>query len=352
MKNKYIKEDLLVISSELKTMGMGKNTFLVTGATGLIGSLLLKSFFEYNIMYPEDKINVVAMARNERKTLLVYQDYFSSFEEAEKKGINFVFQDICENIQFKDKCDYIIHTANATNSKYFITNPVEVIHSIYTGTKNVLEYAKSVKTKGMVYLSSMEVFGQVDIERRISENELGYLDIQNTRSCYSEGKRLAECLCKSYSEEYGLNVKTARLAQTFGAGVLPNENRVFAQFARSVLNSQNIVLHTTGESMGNYCYTTDAIRAILLLLNYGENGETYTIVNENMTMPIKDMAKLVVDEFSSGKSEVVFDIPISNVFGYAPQTKMCLSGKKIEKLGWKPRVGMIEAYRRMLPSLI
>ncbi len=348
----YLSEDIEIIKGYIEDAKLSGKSIMITGTTGLIGSIIVKSIIAYNSDNPGRKLKVYAMARSENKVLSVYNEHFNSINEAQKMGVYFVLQDICTPISIDDSCDYIIHTANSTGSKYFMSNPVEVMDSIYIGTKNILEYAKKVNTDGVVYLSSMEVFGSVNNDSRIKENELGHLDISNVRSCYSEGKRLVECMCKSYSEEYSVNVKVARLAQTFGAGVLPSENRVFAQFARSAVKGEDIVLHTTGESMGNYCYTTDAIRAILMLLNDGVSGEAYTVVNEEMTMQIKDMAKLVINEFSDGKSKLVFDIPDSNVFGYAPQTKMKLSGEKLQTLGWNPRVGMIEAYKRMLPDLI
>lgn len=166
-----------------------------------------------------------------------------------------------------------------------------------------------------------------------------------------KGKRLAECLCMSYASQYRVPVKVARLAQTFGAGVLPGENRVFAQFLRSALKGEDIVLHTKGQSVGNYCYTADAIEAILLLLVMGENGEAYTVVNEETTTAIADMADLVARYFSNGKSKVVFDIPQNNSFGYAPDTKMRLSSQKLRNLGWTPRVSLFEAYKRMISDL-
>lgn len=88
------------------------------------------------------------------------------------------------------------------------------------------------------------------------------MDLTNVRSSYLEGKRMSELLCNSYADQYGLRVVTARLTQVFGAGVLPSENRVFAQFARSVMQGEDIVLHTTGQSEGNYVYAMDAVKAI------------------------------------------------------------------------------------------
>lgn len=348
MRSIYLNEDLEKLAQYLNSEGFGSSKFLITGATGLIGSLCIKAIIEYNRKY-DTPISVTALARNEEKVKAIFADEFGNKGHIEK--VNFIYQDISESIADSVNCDYIIHTANSTTSKFFMTNPVEVIESIYTGTKRILDFGVHKKVKGIVYLSSMEVFGRVDSDERIAEEQLGYIDIQNIRSCYSEGKRLAELLCKSYVSEYNLPVKIARLAQTFGAGVLKNENRVFAQFAKSAINGEDIVLHTKGESVGNYCYTKDVISALLLLLKKGEPGEAYTVVNEETTRTIAEMAKMVADKFSGGKSKVVFDIPKDNLYGYAPMTKMKLSSSKLSALGWRATVNLEEMYRRMLPDV-
>ena len=347
MKSNYLLEDLSAIASYAAEQKLSGHTLLVTGATGLIGSLLIKGMVAHN-QQGGAPIRVVALARNPEKVAAVFAEEMAG---GEIPHVQFVYQDISMPLPEGLACDYIIHTANSTTSKYFMTNPVEVMESIYTGTKNILEYGRMHLVKGIVYLSSMEVFGRVDTDQRIGEQQLGYLDIQNVRSCYSEGKRLAELMCKSYAQEYQVPVRVARLAQTFGAGVPAGENRVFAQFARSAIRGEDIVLHTMGRSTGNYCYTADVVRALLLLLNQGESGESYTVVNEETTRTIAEMAQMVAETFSQGKSKVVFDIPEGNTFGYAPDSKMRLSAKKLNDLGWQAKYGLTEMYRRMLPDL-
>lgn len=330
-------EDLLKLSGYINENDFSDSKVLITGTTGLIGSICTKAFLR------SDRITVYGLARNQKKAEEMFGKDF--------KKINFIFQDISEAIPDNIECDYIIHTANTTTSKIFMTNPVEVIHSIYCGTKQVLDYGLKHKVKGVVYLSSMEVFGQIKSTDRLTEEQLGYIDIQNIRSCYSEGKRMAELLCKSYAVEYGLPVRIARLAQTFGAGVPDSDNRVFAQFARSAVRGDDIILHTKGLSMGNYCYTADVVRAILLLLKKGNDGEVYTVVNEETTRTIAEMAQLVAKEFSDGKSKVVFDIPEDNIYGFAPDTGIKLSAAKLRDLGWTPEVNLLDMYRRMIDDL-
>ena len=159
-------------------------------------------------------------------------------------------------------------------------------------------------------------------------------------------------MCVAYLKEYGVPVKIARLAQTFGAGILPNENRVFAQFAKSVIHGENIILHTKGLSEGNYCYTRDCMTGLLTILLKGKDGEAYNVSNPNSHATIVDMAKMVAHKIAKGNIEVLFDIPETNTFGYAADTKMKLSSNKLQKLGWNPEIGLEEAYKRMIEDMI
>ncbi len=244
-------------------------------------------------------------------------------------------------------CDAVIHCASVTKSREMITRPVETTESIINITQNVLEFAKRSHVKSMVYLSSMEVYGNVDCSdgHRASEEELGDIDIFDVRSCYPLGKRMAENICYSYYREYGVPVKIARLAQTFGRGILPTETKVFAQFARAAKVGEDIVLHTEGNSMGNYCSIDDAVSGILTVLEKGVNGEAYNVVNEENTMTVRQMAELVADKIAGGKIKIVYDILKDNQFGYAAKTGLRLSGKKLESLGWQAQDDMVKMYQ-------
>ena len=281
----------------------------------------------------------------------------SYFAEYDCDSINFVLIDFLddkkiETFEIKGDIDYIIHTAAVTTSQQMVKTPVETLLGAIQGTKCMLKLAKEKRVKKIIYLSSMEAYGIVGKSEKVKENELGYLDLDNIRSCYPEGKRACECLCKGYHAEYGVPTIQIRLAQTFGAGIHYEENRVFAQFARSAMKKSPIVLHTAGKSEGNYVYTSDAVQAILFLLLHGIEGETYNITNENNHMTIYDMAKLVAKTIGGDICEVVVDIPENaEKLGYAPDTKLYMSSRKINKLGWYAKVDLNEAYVRLCAYL-
>ena len=323
---------------------LGGSSVLVTGATGLIGSLVVMALACRNRLFNQG-VKIKALARNREKAERVFETLLG------RPGFEIVEGDVTAPIEGAGEVDYIVHTASATSSKYFVTNPVETIATAIDGTRNVLELARRSKVKGFLYLSSLEVYG-VPAEGHVKmlESEAGYIDSMKVRSCYSEGKRMVECLCASYASEYGVPVKV--LSQTFGAGVAYVDGRVFAQFARSAIEGTDIVLKTKGETLRNYCYTADAVTALLLVLVKGAVGEAYNVANKDTAISIADMAHLVCDKFSGGRSKVVFDIAEdATKLGYNPVVKICLDTAKLEGLGWRAEFGLEEMFRRTIESM-
>lgn len=339
-KNVLAEDFEAVAQSDLPWEAFKGRSFVVTGATGLVGSLLVRALLYCDRVHGLGT-KVYALVRSVEKAKQIF---------GETNAPEYLVADLAKDEIAGDfACDYVIHAAAVTTSKLMVSDPVGTIRTAIDGTEKLLKLAVEKKAQTFVYISSMEVYGQPKTDGKTAEKDLGYIDISTVRSCYPEGKRMCECLCNAYAAQYGLNVKSARLAQTFGAGILPTENRVFAQFARSAVNGENIVLHTTGESEGNYVYTADAIRAILMLLVKGESGEAYNIANEQSHTTIRSMAELVAEQIAGGAIRVVLDIPQdASSLGYAPPVKMWLDASKMRALGWEPTVGLADAYRRMI----
>ena len=332
-----LEEDLKYIANySLPYEEMKETTVLVTGATGLIGVSIVRALVAIG------DIKVIAHVRNREKAEEIYGALL-------QKNVELYVDDITKEINVSEDIDYIFHCASITTSKTMIEKPVETICTSVEGTKNILELAKNKKSKSVIYVSSMEMYGAFNnLNHDVTEKDLGYVDNLKIRSNYPESKRLCENMCIAYMSEYNIPVKIARLAQTFGAGILPGENRVFAQFAKSAIKGEDIVLHTKGMSEGNYCYTRDCITGLLTILLKGKNGEAYNVSNPESHITIADMAYMVADKIAEGTKQVVFDIPSENKFGYAADTKMKLNSSKLQALGWKPEIGLEEAYKRMI----
>lgn len=344
--SKWILDDFNNIEKSGTAEIFAGKTVVITGASGYIGSWILRFFLVYNNKRTkEEKCNIIALIRDKGKLCDIIADNdYASFEIVE--------HDLSkeEEIEISQSVDYIIHTAAVTTSKDMITYPVETIKTTVFGTEKILNFAKNKKCKGMVFLSSMEVYGEIQGrgEHRYTEEELGFIDLKSVRSCYPESKRLAECLCKCYSEEYQVPVRIARLAQTFGTGVLEKDNRIFAQLVDCAITANPFIMHTSGKSFGNYVYISDAVKAIFLLLQKGDIGGTYTICNEESTMQICEMAKMVSSELESKNFEVILGANQELGKMYAQDTALRLSSKKLRALGWNSEIGLKETYMRMI----
>lgn len=331
MNNSIFEEDIKNIINYFDMSVFDGKTILVTGATGLIGKLCVKSLLNsgYNTQ-------VIALVRDEEKAKNIF---------GESKRLTYLVQDINQRINTTRRVDYIIHAASTTSSKDFVEKPVETIYTAINGSRNVLEFAKNKRLEGMVYLSSLEIYG-VNEKENIKERDYGYIDILNPRSSYSESKKMVETMCISYGTEYGVPVKIARLAQTFGTGVSISDNRVFAQFAKAIINKENIILHTKGETKRNYCYTTDAVRGIFTILTKGENNNAYNVANENSYCSISEMAHLLENEYT----KVEYKIDEVNR-GYNPTVKIALNTEKLNALGWEAKVNLKEMFDRLIMNL-
>lgn len=344
--NSCLAEDISYLAYNLPIIKeFAGKTILITGATGLIGSVIVKTLCAYEAK-ENTGLTVYALVRNEEKARRVFADCLDR--------VRLVSGDVNLSIPRIDRLDYIIHGASVTSSKMFVSNPVETITTLIQGTKNVLELAKIHSVKKMLYLSSLEVYGTPDAEEPLSEDYVGYIDFTAVRSSYSEGKRMAECLCNCYASQYGVPVVTARLTQTFGPGVDYNDGRVFAQFARAVLDVENIVLNTAGRTFRSYCYLRDAVSAMLYILVKGVPTEAYNVANKDTGITIADMADMVCQSqrLGAGRIRVIFRTPDDlRSLGYNPEMKIALNTEKLERLGWCAEVGLEQMYARMIHDM-
>jgi len=334
------KEDLDEIAGagEIPWSDMSGATILITGATGLVGGALARALAAAGLRHGLG-LNLLAHGRDAAKGLAL----------AKESGAEFLAGDIRApglGGLIPGPVDFIFHAAALTKSADMVAKPVEVIATELDGLRNVLDLAVLKRPRSLVYLSSREVYGQTKLSE-VAETDLGYWDITSPRSSYPLSKRLAEHLGFAYRVQHGLKFKAARLAQIFGAGAPAESQLVWSQFAHNVLAGENIVLHTDGQSRGNYCYTADALRALILLLLKGEDGQSYNVANPEACLTIREMAEMLAARFDG--LSMIFDSPPDLAGrGYGPAVGFRMNIDKIEKLGWRPRCGLLEMYDRLL----
>lgn len=337
--SKIWQEDIETIIKDEIINSFRNLSILITGATGLIGKELVFSFLCANRI-KNLNIKIVALVRNTDKAKEIFKNIISN------SNFEIIEQDIINPIKYSEKIDFIFHCANITSSNKMIKTPISVIDSTLMGTKNVLEFARKKSAK-VIYLSSLEIYGrQFEQKEEIFEEDYGFFDSSNIRNCYPLSKKMAENMCFSYSYQYDLDVKIARLTQTFGAGVVLNDNRFFSQLAKAIINNEEFILKTDGSSYKNYCYLTDTIRALFYIAIKGNKAEVYNVANYDSAISIKDLVQKLINKYK--KSSLKFEIGDNP---YNQNVYLKLNTKKLESLGFSPQINLEDMFTRLIMYL-
>ena len=320
------KEDLEQAMKQVKDWNkLNGSSVLIAGATGLIGSYMVDLFLAANKI-SDTNITVYALGRDRERL----QERFCGVKT---ENLIFIEGDINESLKLNADVDYVVHGASNAHPAAFREKPVETLMSNVLGTYRLLEYGREHRAKRFLYVSSGEIYGQGNsLEKEFSEDYSGYINILEPRSCYPSGKRAAETLCCSYSQQYGLDVVIARPCHTYGPNMSDRDNRATAQFIRNALKGEDIILKSAGNQMRSYCYVADCVSALLTILLNGAPREAYTIANKDSRLTIAEFARLVA-AFSGRK--VVFENPdLTALQERSPIERQVLDSRKIESLGW------------------
>lgn len=329
-------EDILDVSKiDVPWDKLSGCNILVTGATGLIGSCLIEVLMER----PQRDYKVYAMGRNSQRMNRLFERYIST------DGFQTIIGDVTEPLFMDQTFHYIIHAASGAAPSEFSLHPVEVMKANLLGVTNMMDYGIRHNMRRFLYVSSGEVYGEGD-GRVFTEDYSGYVDCTSPRSCYPSSKRAAETLCVSYAAEYGVDVVIARPCHTYGPNFTENDNRVYAQFIRNVLEDKDIVMKSTGTQYRSWCYVVDCVAGLLFILLKGDSGQAYNIADESSNITIKELAQMVAQK--SGR-KVIIDIPSEEEKkGFNVVTKSIYSTTKLSALGWSILGSMEEKIDRTI----
>jgi nucleoside-diphosphate-sugar epimerase len=342
--NPIVQYDLdTIIAEKYAWDKLNGKSVLITGANGMLASYLVYTLFRLNQIL-DFNIKIIALVRNFEKA----QELFSAM--AGDENFELITQDVIYPINYSGKIDYIVHAAGSASPYAIVHDPVGIVKANTLGTFNVLELAKTKKTEKVLFTSTREVYGKTEGIAQQTETDFGTIDPLDSRSCYPESKRMAETILKSYELQYGINFNTVRIAHSYGPGMkLDDDGRIMADLISNVIHNQNIVLKSTGEAIRAFCYITDAVKAIFLVLLEGERGKAYNIANETEPIAIKNLAELLVSLQLEKKLQITFEIAQESK-GYTNYTRVELNTEKIERLGWFPTVTLKNGLLKTIQS--
>ena len=339
--SRIMEEDIKnILSADIQWEKLKSAAVLVTGASGMLGTYMLRTLAALNDSEHYD-MKLYGLVRHPEK-----------MPEDLKKRVSLITQSVSREIETDVRFDYIIHAASPASPLIMREDPAGTIAANTLGTYYTLELARKSNAKGYLFISSREIYGQpYEGQREFTEDTYGFVDPLEPRSCYPEGKKAAETMCSCFRQQYGMNTKIARLAHTFGPGMSIDDGRVQADFLRTVIRNEDIVLKSEGLAVRTYTYVSDAVAALFyILLNSQEL--VYNIASEESTVSIRELAQTLVDAYPERNLKLVFDLPKADEnTGCAPFTLGILNSDKIRKLGWKPSYTLKEGLMRTVAYL-
>ena len=329
-------EDLKHILSIDGIDSLRGKSFLITGATGMVGVVLIDA-----LMQMKD-IKVYAVGRNKEKAKQRLGEYFDN------PNFEFIEHDVCKPFDSRLKVDYIIPAASNTHPLAYSQYPIETILINIKGAENALELAAQCGAT-VVYTSTNEVYGNALGDEVFTEDYNGRLNLSNARACYNESKRTSEALCQSYIAEKGVKVKIARLCRIFGPTMLESDSKASSQFIKKAIAGEDIVLKSIGEQYFSYTYVADAVVGLLVVLLKGEIGVPYNVSSEKTDVHLKDFAQLCAE--NCGK-DVVFELPSeAEQKGFSIAMQAILSNERIKGIGFEPHYSITDAINRTIQIL-
>jgi UDP-glucuronate decarboxylase len=345
LKSNIISEDIdYVLNTKLPWERLKNSCVLISGANGFLPAYLVYTLDELNRRFNYN-IKIIALARNEAKARNKFSDLSGNFE--------LIIQDVVNPVSYNGAVDYIIHAASQASPKYYGVDPVGTLNANTIGTNNLLELARKNKATKFLYFSSSEVYGIIGNDKiPTSENEFGFIDPANVRSCYAESKRMGETICVSWSHQYGINVSMVRPFHTYGPGMDLQDGRVYADFVSDILNSRDIVMKSEGTAQRAFCYLSDATAGFFTVLLNGADREAYNIGNPSQEISILNLSEKLVGLFPEKKLKVIkfrnekSDYLPSQVNRNSPDIAKAMA------LGWKPVTTIESGFKRTVESYL
>ena len=293
---------------------------LVTGGAGFLGSHLCKRLLiegneviAVDNFYTGTKDNIVELLDNPNFELVRHDITFPLYVEV----------------------DEIYNLACPASPIHYQLDPVQTTKTSVHGAINMLGLAKRLKAK-ILQASTSEVYGDPQVHPQ-PESYLGNVNVIGPRSCYDEGKRCAETLFFDYYRQYNLRIKVARIFNTYGPNMQPNDGRVVSNFIMQALQDKPITIYGDGSQTRSFCYVDDLIEALFRLMDSSDDFTGPINIGNPVEFRIMELAEKVI-KLTDSKSKLVYEkLPDDDPIQRQPDINLAK-----EKLGWEPKIHLEE----------
>jgi UDP-glucuronate decarboxylase len=298
---------------------------LVTGGAGFLGSHLC----EHLLGRGDDVVcidNFFSGSKDNIRHLLDHTD----FELIRHDVIHPLFLEV----------DQIYHLACPASPIHYQQNPIKTVKTNVMGTINMLGLAKRIKAR-ILLASSSEVYGDAKVHPQ-KEAYWGNVNPIGVRSCYDEGKRVAETLMMDYSRQNQVDIRIARIFNTYGPRMAVNDGRVVSNFIVQALRGEELTVYGDGRQTRSFCYVSDLITALAGLMNTEGVRGPMNLGNPG-EFTVLELAEKVLQLTGSRSRITPRSLPSDDPVRRCPDISQAR-----EKLGWEPRVGLDEGLGRTI----
>jgi UDP-glucuronate decarboxylase len=292
-------------------------SILVTGGAGFLGSHLCD-----RLIARGDEVVCVDNLFTGRKENIAHLRSHPNFE--------FIRHDIVQ--PFYVECDQVYNLACPASPVAYQYNAIKTIKTSTVGMVNVLGLAKRCKAR-ILHASTSEVYGDPEVHPQ-KEDYWGHVNPIGPRSCYDEGKRVAESLCMNYHESHGLEVRIIRIFNTYGPRMDPNDGRVISNFITQALRGEALSVYGDGEQTRSFCFVSDLIEGMMRLMDQNEHTGPINIGNP-VEKYMLELAQVVL-KLTNSKSELThLPLPLDDPKQRCPDITLA---RRI--LDWTPKVDL------------
>jgi UDP-glucuronate decarboxylase len=298
---------------------------LITGGAGFIGSHLAE-----NLLNAGNQIIVLDNFHTGRKENLTHLLSHPNFE--------LIRHDITDSIKLE--VDQIYNMACPASPVHYQSNPIKTIKTNVLGTMNMLGLAKRVKAR-ILQASTSEVYGN-PLEHPQNESYWGNVNTIGIRSCYDEGKRVAETLCFDYHRQHGVDIRVIRIFNTYGPRMIPDDGRVVSNFIVQALRGEDITIYGDGSQTRSFCYVDDLVNGIINMMNV-ENFVGPVNLGNDGEFTVKELAELIIKETGSKSKIIYLPLPQDDPSRRKPNLSLAK-----EKLNYSTTVPLLEGVKKTI----
>lgn len=321
--------DLQSLEQQLDKSVFRSKRVLVAGGAGFIGSWLCDMLVSANAL--------VHCIDNLSTGLSENIDHLSSL-----KNFKFTQLDVTQ-FDLNEDCDLVFHLASRASPSEYQQYPVQTLLANSIGTRNMLELVRK-NDATLLYASSSEVYGDAQVVPT-PETYWGVVNPIGVRSCYDEGKRFGEALCMAYQRSHGLDIRIARIFNTFGPRIRADGayGRVVSRFIQQALARHDITVYGNGGQTRSLCYITDTLSGLSKMASTDSaRGEIFNIGNPH-EISISDLAQRIL-ELTGSDSKIAYEhLPPDDPVRRCPDIS-----KAKHVLGWEPEASLDDALKKTI----